>query len=66
MTYDELVTANETLTYQLVEARIMIEMQASYLLDLERRMRGEPRITLHILPDLVPDQRGTDASVTSS
>ena len=47
MTYEELRRDNETLTYQLVEARVIIEAQATYLVDMERRMRGEPRITLY-------------------
>ena len=51
MTYLELLRANETLTYQLVEARVIIEAQATYLLDVERRMRGEPYVTLYAVLD---------------
>jgi hypothetical protein len=42
---------NETLTYQLVEARLVIQVQAAYILDLERRMRGEPLATLYVVPE---------------
>jgi hypothetical protein len=42
---------NETLTYQLVEARLVVQVQAAYILDLERRMRGEPVSTLHVAPE---------------
>jgi hypothetical protein len=51
MTDRDLARANETLTYQLVEARLVIQVQAAYILDLERRMRGEPMITLHAVTD---------------
>ena len=55
MTVDDRIVGirrhTETLTHQLVEARLVIQIQASYILDLERRMRGEPVATLYLAPD---------------